>query len=125
VDELHGLGALISAHGEIFASHCMGLPSNCRVKHRSLKQRSFIQMRTGSARGATTETELPSCLFAPLNQRRRTWRAKFETFKDARGEYRFHLRAGNGEIVASGEGYQAESIRAWLSRESIAGSNDD
>lgn len=31
--------------------------------------------------------------------------AKFEIFQDARGEYRFRLKAGNGEIVATGEGY--------------------
>lgn len=31
--------------------------------------------------------------------------AKFEIFQNARGEYRFRLKAGNGEIVATGEGY--------------------
>ena len=29
--------------------------------------------------------------------------AKFEIFQDARGEYRFRLKTGNGEIVATGE----------------------
>ena len=31
--------------------------------------------------------------------------AKFEIYEDARGEFRFRLKAGNGEIVATGEGY--------------------
>ena len=32
----------------------------------------------------------------------------FELFKDARGEFRFHLKAANGEIVASSEGYTSK-----------------
>jgi uncharacterized protein YegP (UPF0339 family) len=36
--------------------------------------------------------------------------AKFEYSLDKRGEWRWHLRADNGKIVAdSGEGYKAES----------------
>ncbi len=31
--------------------------------------------------------------------------AKFEIYKDSRGEFRFRLKAANGEIVATGEGY--------------------
>lgn len=30
---------------------------------------------------------------------------RFEIYRDAAGEWRFQLRAGNGEIVAVGEGY--------------------
>ncbi len=33
----------------------------------------------------------------------------FELFKDKRGEYRFRLRARNGEIIAVGEGYTAKA----------------
>lgn len=34
---------------------------------------------------------------------------KFHVFKDAKGEYRWHLRAANGKNVASsGEGYKSE-----------------
>ena len=29
----------------------------------------------------------------------------FEVFKDKKGEYRFRLKAPNGEIIAVGEGY--------------------
>jgi uncharacterized protein len=30
---------------------------------------------------------------------------KFEIYQDKAGQYRFRLKAGNGEIVASGEAY--------------------
>ena len=33
----------------------------------------------------------------------------FEMFKDARGEFRFHLRAAKGEIIASSEGYKTRA----------------
>jgi len=32
---------------------------------------------------------------------------KYQMFKDAAGKYRFHLKAGNGEIIAQGEGYES------------------
>ena len=31
--------------------------------------------------------------------------AKFTVYKDKKGEFRFNLKAANGEIVASGESY--------------------
>ena len=34
---------------------------------------------------------------------------KFEIFKDKRGEHRFRLKAGNGEIILASEGYKALS----------------
>ena len=34
---------------------------------------------------------------------------KFEIIKDKRGEYRFHLKAANGEIIASSEGYSTKA----------------
>ena len=30
---------------------------------------------------------------------------KFEVYQDKRGEYRFRLKAGNGQVIATGEGY--------------------
>ncbi|MEX0917378.1 MAG: DUF1508 domain-containing protein [Candidatus Paceibacterota bacterium] len=44
-----------------------------------------------------------------------------EIFKDQAGEFRWHLEATNGEIVAQGEGYSrkenalnaVEQLRAW------------
>ncbi|WP_299447739.1 YegP family protein [uncultured Phascolarctobacterium sp.] len=32
---------------------------------------------------------------------------KFEIYKDKAGEYRFRLKATNGQIIATGEGYKA------------------
>ncbi|MBO4264515.1 MAG: YegP family protein [Clostridia bacterium] len=34
---------------------------------------------------------------------------KFEIYLDKAGEYRFRLKAKNGEIIATGEGYKAKS----------------
>jgi uncharacterized protein len=34
---------------------------------------------------------------------------KFEIYKDRRGEYRWRLKAGNGEIVATGESYPTKA----------------
>ena len=34
---------------------------------------------------------------------------KFEVYQDKAGEYRFRLKARNGEIIAVGEGYKAKA----------------
>lgn len=34
---------------------------------------------------------------------------KFELFKDHAGEFRFHLKAPNGEIIASSQGYKSRA----------------
>jgi uncharacterized protein YegP (UPF0339 family) len=34
---------------------------------------------------------------------------KFETYKDKAGEHRFRLKAGNGEIILTSEGYAEKS----------------
>jgi hypothetical protein len=34
---------------------------------------------------------------------------KFEVYKDKAGEFRFRLKARNGEIIAVGEGYKAKA----------------
>ena len=34
---------------------------------------------------------------------------KFELYKDAKGKYRFRLKAGNGEIIAVGEAYESKA----------------
>lgn len=34
---------------------------------------------------------------------------KFEMYKDKAGEFRFRLKAGNGQIIATGEGYKAKA----------------
>lgn len=35
--------------------------------------------------------------------------AKFEIYNDAAGKFRFRLKAGNGEIVATGEAYESKA----------------
>lgn len=30
---------------------------------------------------------------------------KFEVYQDTKGDYRFRLKAGNGQVIATGEGY--------------------
>jgi uncharacterized protein YegP (UPF0339 family) len=36
--------------------------------------------------------------------------AKFELYKDAKGEYRWRLKSGNGQVIATGgEGYSSRS----------------
>ena len=34
---------------------------------------------------------------------------KFELYEDRAGEYRFRLKAGNGEIILTGEGYKQKA----------------
>ncbi len=34
---------------------------------------------------------------------------KFEVFTDTAGKYRFRLKAGNGEIIATGQGYASRA----------------
>ena len=36
--------------------------------------------------------------------------AKFEISKDRAGEFRFHLKAANGEIIASSEGIRRRRV---------------
>ncbi|HOP08767.1 MAG TPA: YegP family protein [Candidatus Methanofastidiosa archaeon] len=33
---------------------------------------------------------------------------KFEYYKDKAGKYRFRLKASNGQVIASGEGYNSK-----------------
>ena len=33
----------------------------------------------------------------------------FELYKDKRGEFRFRLKAGNGEVIASSESYKTKA----------------
>jgi hypothetical protein len=34
---------------------------------------------------------------------------KFEVYKDKAGEYRFRLKAGNGQVIAISEGYKSKT----------------
>lgn len=35
--------------------------------------------------------------------------AKFEVYNDKKGEFRFRLKAGNGQIIITGQGYKAKA----------------
>lgn len=35
--------------------------------------------------------------------------AKFEVYTDSSGEYRFRLKAPNGQVIASGQGYTTKA----------------
>ncbi|RZI53527.1 MAG: DUF1508 domain-containing protein [Pseudonocardia sp.] len=35
--------------------------------------------------------------------------AKFELFKDTASQFRFHLKAANGEIIAASQGYTSKA----------------
>ena len=35
--------------------------------------------------------------------------AKFEIFKDKKGEFRFRLVAANGQVIATSQGYKSKS----------------
>lgn len=35
--------------------------------------------------------------------------ARFEIYTDSKGEYRFRLKAANGEVVATGESYSSKA----------------
>lgn len=53
---------------------------------------------------------------------------KFEVYEDKGGKYRFRLKAGNGQVIASGQGYATkesclngiESVRKNAPEASIA-----
>lgn len=34
---------------------------------------------------------------------------KFELYQDKSGDWRFRLKAGNGEVIATGQGYASKS----------------
>ena len=44
----------------------------------------------------------------PANQVQGTSDHKFEIYKDEKKEFRFRLKAGNGEVVAVSEGYKSK-----------------
>ena len=40
---------------------------------------------------------------------RRVIMAKFEVYKDSAGEFRFRLKANNGQVIATGESYKTKA----------------
>jgi uncharacterized protein YegP (UPF0339 family) len=53
---------------------------------------------------------VPGCLGSSLARpRANDFAGTFELYEDARGEYRFYLKAPNGEIIASSESYKSKA----------------
>jgi uncharacterized protein len=53
---------------------------------------------------------VPGCLgSSPARSRANDFAGTFELYKDARGEYRFYLKAPNGETIASSESYKSKA----------------
>ena len=53
---------------------------------------------------------VPGCLGNSLARSRgNDFAGTFELYKDKRGEYRFYLKAPNGEIIASSESYKSKA----------------
>jgi uncharacterized protein len=53
---------------------------------------------------------VPGCLGNSLARpRANDFAGTFELYKDARGEYRFSLKAPNGEIIANSESYKSKA----------------
>lgn len=51
----------------------------------------------------------PEAKFADLTVDQEATNPKFELYEDKAGEYRFRLKARNGEIIAASEGYKTKS----------------
>ena len=53
---------------------------------------------------------VPGCLGSSRDRSRvNDFAGTFELYKDARGEYRFYLKAPNGEIIANSESYKSKA----------------
>ena len=53
---------------------------------------------------------VPGCLGSSLSHSRENdFAGTFELYKDAHGEYRFYLKAPNGEIIANSESYKSKA----------------
>lgn len=85
---------LLAANGEcVLSSEVYGSPTACRKGIASVQK---------NARCALTEDltlEPPASVHNP----------KFQVYRDRTGQYRFRLKARNGETVAVSQGYSAKS----------------
>jgi len=61
--------------------------------------------KSNATRGTSTVRGLVRLIAHPVSHRLAPARERFETFTGEDGDVYFHLRAGNGEIVLSSEGY--------------------
>ncbi len=64
----------------------------------------------GLERGTATSTSTrPGTTSGVVAERESSMAGKFELYKDAKGKFRFRLKAGNGEIIAVGEAYDTKA----------------
>jgi uncharacterized protein YegP (UPF0339 family) len=74
--------------------------------------RGLSSRAAGLRTPATGDTRRPflGLLSFPSTRSRQILKAaKFELFKDKGGDFRFHLKAANGVIIASGQGYKSKA----------------
>lgn len=62
-----------------------------------------------AAVGTVGVSELASTDTERSRDKEVTVAGKFEVYQDKAGKYRFRLKAGNGEVVATGEAYESKS----------------
>lgn len=84
---------LQSANGQIIAtSESYSSKANCENGIESVRRNCGVHIEDQTA-----------AVFETLTN------PKYEVYKDKAGEFRFRLKARNGEIIASGEGYSAKA----------------
>ena len=83
-----GNGEVIATGGEVFTSL-----ASCKISIESvIKNAQIANLEDQTAEGYTEEKN-----------------PKFEMYLDKKGEYRFRLKAKNGEPIAASEGYTAKA----------------
>ena len=81
---------LVAGNGEVIASS--------QVYKSAASAKKGIASVAATAPIANIENQTEKDFKAALNP-------KFEVYKDKKGEFRFRLKAKNGQIIATGEGY--------------------
>ena len=85
---------LVAGNGEVIASS--------QVYKTEATAKKGIASVSANAAVAKIENQTEKD-FAPVTN------PKFEVYKDKKGEFRFRLKAKNGEIIVTGEGYVSKS----------------
>ncbi len=89
----HSRFVLKAGNGEIIAtSESYASPDSCKNGIESVRKNCMAHLEDQTAEGF----EKLTC-------------PKYELYTDKKGEFRFRLKAGNGEIIATSEGYTAKA----------------
>lgn len=81
---------LVAGNGEVIASS--------QVYKSALSAKKGIESVAANAPAARIENQTEKDFKTEINP-------KFEVYQDKKGEFRFRLKAKNGQIIATGEGY--------------------